>query len=112
MNTNPQQIAFPDVNGLKIVNLQEISHCVADGSYTNIHLQDGNSFVFSKNLGILEARFPEAMFIRIHHKYLVNRFEVAEILLNGKCFVVLKGGARLEVSLKRRKEVLGAFEKV
>ncbi|MEM0992759.1 MAG: LytTR family DNA-binding domain-containing protein [Bacteroidota bacterium] len=97
--------------GWKIIAFKEIMYCEADGSYTKIYLAGGEYLTASKNLGTLEAHLPKDVFIRVHHKYLANRYFFSEIHMDDGCAVVLKNGTSLKVSHNRKAGVITAFEK-
>ncbi len=105
-------IAFGTTNGLIMTNYQDIIYISADGSYSNIHTLEHPEFIVSSNLGCLEELLPETLFIRIHHKYLVNKLHVRKLLTNGKCEVILSNGTQLEVSLRKKKTVVNGFIKL
>ncbi|MEM8523912.1 MAG: LytTR family DNA-binding domain-containing protein [Bacteroidota bacterium] len=107
-----KQLALSTTTGLKIINPLSIRYCKADGSYSHIYLEEGEKMTVSKNLKALEGKLPSEAFLRIHHKYLVNRYQIVEIFINGGCHVLLKDGTKLEVSQKKRPDVIGAFDKL
>lgn len=91
------------------VKLKDISYCIAEGSYTHIHLRDGSTFLSSRNLKDFEALLPAAYFHRIHHGHLINLGHIIRIQKTKTCQVVMQDGRILEIS-GRRKTV--ALEKI
>lgn len=84
----------------------EVSHCTADDNYTELHVQDGRRFVSARTLKEYEEMLAPLGFIRIHRSALVNRRMIAHI--DGH-EVVMHDQARLEVSRRKRPEVLKAL---
>ena len=60
------------------VSIPVIIYCEANGSYTNVFLQDNTKIVASKPLGDFELQLTSHKFFRIHHSYLINLGRVKE----------------------------------
>lgn len=103
----------PEPSGLKLTLTQgdrtffvppkEISHCLADDNYTELHLHEGRHFTSARTLKEYDDMLSPLGFLRIHRSSLVNRIHVSHMV---DSHVVLKGGAHLEVSRRMRAEVL------
>ena len=81
----------------------ELTHCTADDNYTELHLHDGRRFVSARTLKDYEEMLAPMGFIRVHRSALVNRAMIMH--LDGS-HAVLMGNERIEVSRRRRDEVL------
>lgn len=81
----------------------EITHCTADDNYTDLHTSDHRRFVSARTLKDYEEMLAPLGFLRVHRSALVNRAHIAH-LDEGQ--VVLKNGARVEISRRRREEVM------
>ena len=114
MKITKDQVAIPKTKGrgYKIIAFKEIAYCEADGGYTILHLSNGETFVASRNLGTLESNLPKDVFIRIHNKYLANRYHFSEISLDEQCAVILKDGTALSIAHKRKASVFAVFQKM
>lgn len=88
------------------VSPAEVTHCTADDNYTELHTTDGRRFVSARTLKDYEDMLVPLGFLRVHRSSLVNRTAVTH--LDEQC-VVLANGARLEVSRRKRDEVLKAL---
>jgi two-component system, LytTR family, response regulator len=84
----------------------DVMHCSADGNYTELHLHDGRRFVSARTLKEYEEMLEPWGFLRVHRSALVNRAAVAHV---DDAHVVLKDGHRVEVSRRKREEVLRAL---
>ncbi len=82
---------------------RDLSHCTADDNYTELHLQDGRRFVSARTLKEYEEMLTPMGFIRVHRSALVNRAMITHM---DSGHVVLKGNERVEVSRRKREEVL------
>lgn len=81
----------------------EISHCMADNNYTQLILSDGRRFTSAQTLKDYDDMLAHLGFLRIHRSTLVNRRNVAHV--DGQ-HVVMADGSRLEMSRRKREEVL------
>lgn len=104
-------LAQADEQGLKLtltrgdrcysVGPAEISHCVADGNYTELYKADGSRFISARTLKDYEEMLRPWGFVRVHRSALVNRAKVAR-MTNGH--VTLESGLDIEVSRRRWEE--------
>jgi two-component system LytT family response regulator len=81
----------------------DISHCLADDNYTLLHLREGRHFTSARTLKEYDDMLAPFGFLRIHRSSLVNRWHVSHV---DDQHVVLKAGQRLELSRRKREEVL------
>lgn len=99
------RIAVPSSDGVHFFMVDEILRLEADSSYTHIHLTNRKPFVASKTLKHFEEMLEEFGFIRTHKSHLVNPRFINRIS-NDNEFVLLKDGTRVEVSRRKKDEVL------
>lgn len=102
-----QRIAFPNRTGYEFVRTSDISHCVAEGSYTSVILTEGREIVLSKPLGETESMLPLQYFIRIHHSILVNKNHIKALRKSNGLTVVMNSGEAFPVARSRREQLLG-----
>jgi two-component system, LytTR family, response regulator len=103
------RLALPTREGIYFVTAGEIIRCEALGNYTKFYLQNNRQFIISKTLGEYEEMLVPHQFIRTHKSHLVNRSFISFIDHEG--FIVLKDSTKVEVSRRRKEEVLGALKK-
>lgn len=103
---NPEQfrLAIPTKEGVHFFQPAEIIRLEALGSYTQIHLNSGKRFVASRGLGEYAELLEEHGFIRTHKSHLVNRLSIS--FLDHEGFLVLRDNSRIEVSRRRKEDVL------
>ncbi len=102
-----ERIAVVSMQGIKLMNIPEITYLQADGSYTEIHtLYSESVIISSKNLKYYEELLPKHIFIKTHRKNLVNKNFVKEYKKESPDKVILLDDTELEVSFRKREEVI------
>jgi two-component system, LytTR family, response regulator len=98
-----QRIALPTLEGLQLIQVQQIMYCAAEGRYTHFYMS-GNpkGILVSRNLGEYEAVLPQGNFVRIHHHYIVNINFVERYVKGRGGYVVMQNGKALEVSSRKK----------
>lgn len=81
----------------------EISHCSADGNYTELHLTDGRRFISARTLKEYEEMLTPWGFLRVHRSALVNRTSVSHV---EERHLVLTNHVRIEMSRRKRQETI------
>jgi len=109
-------IGQPEISAMKLtlsvgdrvyfIAPDEVSHCVADDNYTELRLEDGRHFVSARTLKDYEDMLAPLGFLRVHRSSLVNRTTISHV---DQGHVVLKDGARIEMSRRKRDEVIRAL---
>ena len=96
-------MALPTLEGLQLIQVQQIMYCAAEGRYTHFHMT-GNpkAILVSRNLGEYEQVLPSGNFVRIHHHYIVNINFVERYIKGRGGYVVMQNGKTLEVSSRRK----------
>lgn len=102
------RLALPVKGGVHFVWPHQIVHCEALSNYTKIYTEDNQQFIISKNLGEYEELLTPYHFIRTHKSHLVNKHFISYLDHNG--FLVLKDNTVVEVSRRRKEEVLSKLK--
>ncbi|MCX6317899.1 MAG: LytTR family DNA-binding domain-containing protein [Bacteroidetes bacterium] len=102
------RLALPTKEGVHFLFPQDIIRCEAIGNYTRFHLKDKPVCIISKTLGEYDALLSPHHFIRTHKSHLVNRKYISFVDHDG--FAVLKDGSKVEVSRRRKEEVMAALK--
>jgi two-component system LytT family response regulator len=84
----------------------EITHCTADDNYTDLYTHDGKRFVSARTLKDYEEMLAPLGFLRVHRSALVNRAHIAHL---DEGHVVLKNNTRVEISRRKKEEVMRAL---
>lgn len=101
------RLALPTKEGVHFLVPEEIIRCESLGNYTKFFASNNRSYLISKTLGEYDALLSPYNFIRTHKSHLVNRKFISFIDHDG--FVVLKNNTKVEVSRRRKEEVMAAL---
>jgi two-component system, LytTR family, response regulator len=102
------RLALPTKEGVHFLLPHEIIHCESLGNYTRFFATNNRNYLISKTLGEYDALLSPYNFIRTHKSHLVNRKFISFIDHDG--FVVLKDSTKIEVSRRRKEEVMAALK--
>jgi DNA-binding LytR/AlgR family response regulator len=93
----------------KLVPRSSVRYVEAQGDYARLHTSDGQSHLVRIPLSVLEERWREVGFVRIHRSFLVSLPLVTELRLSGSGYVVRVGAgaeqAELPVSRRHTREL-------
>lgn len=102
------RLALPTREGVHFLQPQDIVRCEAIGNYTKFYTPSGKSYLISKTLGEYDILLTPQQFIRTHKSHLVNKRYISFIDHDG--FAVLKDNSKVEVSRRRKEEVMAALK--
>lgn len=107
---NPEEfrLALPTKEGVHYLTPQDIIRCEAMGNYTRFFATSGKAYLISRTLGEYDALLSPQGFIRTHKSHLVNKKVISFIDHDG--FAVLRDNSRVEVSRRRKEEVMDALK--
>jgi DNA-binding LytR/AlgR family response regulator len=94
----------------RFVRRSEVRYASAHGDYVRLHTADGNPLV-RMPLTVLEQRWADAGFVRIHRSILVGLAHVDELRLGSARPTVVVGGIELPVSRRHLPEVRGLLRR-
>lgn len=100
------KIALPSKEGYELCPVSEILYLVADRNYTEVHVKGVSAKVTTRTLGTYEEQLANLGFFRIHKSYIVNLNEIQVYSPGNGGYVKMTDGRRLEVSRRRKKELL------
>jgi len=98
------RLALSSREGVHFLEPHQILYCEALSNYTRFYTTDGRQFLASRTLGDYQELLQPYSFIRCHKSSLVNRRYIAYVDHDG--FIIMKDGSKLEVSKRRRAEVM------
>jgi two-component system, LytTR family, response regulator len=103
-----ERIAINTQNKSVFISIKDILYLKSDNNYTAIYMEEAEKLpqISSKNLGHYEDLLSNHPFCRIHNSYLVNLKKVVKYHKGKAGEVELTNGMRLEISLRRKDEVL------
>jgi two-component system LytT family response regulator len=102
------RLALPTKEGVHFLMPNEIIRCEAVGNYTKFFVEKNRTYLISKTLGEYDTLLSPHNFIRTHKSHLVNKKFISFIDHDG--FAVLKDNTRVEVSRRRKEDVMSALK--
>ena len=97
-------------DALHIVDVADVTYCLADGAYTHFFFTDRKSILVSKTLAYFESIIDSSQFIRTHQSYLVNMRHVTQFDKRNGGFLILPNEVEIPVSIRKKEEVLAYFK--
>jgi two-component system LytT family response regulator len=102
------KVATP--TGFHLVDIEDIIRCEAKGSYTNIFLANGKSYMSSKSLKEYEDLLPENIFFRSHHSHLINMNFIIKYNRGKGGEIEMKDKSIVPLASRRKNDFLQLFE--
>lgn len=100
------KLVVPVREGYEFIKTANVLYITADENYSHIHLTAGAAKLASKTLGYFEEKLENESFFRIHKSHLINLQEIAAYEHGNGGYVKMTDGKRLEVSRRKKKELL------
>ena len=109
----PQKLIITTKNKLEYINTNEITHLMGDGNYTYIYLQNNDKFYVAKTLKDYEYVLCElsSNFMRVHKTFIVNTSYIHHIERGDEYLAILKNNVRVEVSRRKKQELMNKLFK-
>ncbi len=105
-NEQIQRLPVASSDGIHLVDVENIIYMEASSNYTTFHFRQGKSITASRNLAFFEDQLPKSKFFRAHNSFLIHlRFVIRYIRGEGG-FVEMVDGRQLEVSRRRKADLL------
>ena len=102
------RLALPTKDGVHFLQPQDIVRCEAVGNYTKFFVNNNKTYLISKTLGEYDTLLTPHNFIRTHKSHLVNKKYISFIDHDG--FAVLKDSSKVEVSRRRKEDVMAQLK--
>lgn len=106
------RIALPTMEGLQILQSEDIYYCESDGGYTHFFLTNGKKILISKTLKEVEDVLENKGFCRVHHGYLINLRYVQKYIRGDGGEVVMANNKNIPVSRNKKQEFMNFLEKI
>lgn len=101
-----KKITLLTKSGYERIAIQDILYLLADHNYTRVFLNDNTEKLVTRTLGSFEGELEPDRFLRIHKSQMVNLDEISVYIPGNGGMVKMSNGTRLEVSRRRKKELL------
>jgi two-component system LytT family response regulator len=106
-----QKIALSSLEGFLFVEIDQIIYLEAKSNYTEVYLKDQPKITISKTLKDCEEVLSPAVFIRIHHSYMINRNHIQKYIKGEGGQVIMSNGQALDVARRRKEEFMRQISK-
>jgi two-component system LytT family response regulator len=106
------QIALPTIEGLMMININDILYCESESAYTKFFMTDKKCITISKVLKDAEELLSGKGFFRVHNSYLINMKYVNRYIRGNGGEVVMTDGKNIPVSRTKRQDFLNQLERL
>lgn len=104
------KLVVSNVDGFRVVNLQDVLRLEGDGNYTHLIVEDEGKITSSKTLGEYEKMLTDHGFFRVHQSSIVNLRHVKAYRKGDGGEVETTDGHLVKVSRYRKAEFLQRFK--
>jgi two-component system LytT family response regulator len=102
-----KKLAIPNLEGFKMISIDNIVYCEADDNYTYIILKDDTKIIACRTLKEIQRLLDDYdIFIRVHHSFLINLNEVLQYVRGDGGYVMMSDGSHINVSRNKKKNLL------
>lgn len=106
------KLAIPTSEGMAFINIRDIIHCEADGSYTRLHVSDRKAMIVSKKLKDFENILDANAYCRVHHSSIINLDHVDRYVKGEGGYVVMSNGQHVDISRRKKDEFMKLIAKM
>jgi len=92
------KLSLSDSKGIHIIDVSNILFCEANGNYTTLHFENGDSKMFTKKLKYFEEKLIQQDFFRVYKSFLINLQYVKSISNDDGGSVLMSNGKRIPIS--------------
>lgn len=107
------KIALPLADGLRFVEIDNISVMKADNVYTEVELKGGEQILVSKPLKSFEKMLEQSLgFFRTHRSYLINLNAVKTFIRTDGGTIIMENDRQIPIARERKEEFVKAWESI
>jgi len=88
------------------LNISDIIHCKADGSYTTVFLVTGKSILTSKTLKYFDELLSPYFFYRTHQSHLINIKLISKYIKGANAYVIMSDKSEIPIAKRRKDDFL------
>jgi len=102
-----RKLAIPNLEGFKLVSVEDIISCEADDNYTHILLKEKVKITACRTLKEIQHLLEDyELFIRVHNSFLININEVNQYVRGEGGYVIMSDGTHINVSRNKKDTLL------
>ena len=109
---NSKRFAVPTLEGLIMIDPEEVIYCESDGPYCTFHFTNSKKLMVSKTLKEAEEVLQGNDFFRIHHSFVVNMKYITKYIRGEGGEVVMNNGKNIPVSRTKKQDFLKMLERM
>lgn len=109
-NSLQKKLVLRTSDSLHIININDISHCKSDNSYTTFFLNNNEEIVVSKSIKDYANLLSEYRFLRPHQSYLVNLNYITKIDKKDGGYIITQSGMEIPISARRKHTIFEELE--
>jgi two-component system, LytTR family, response regulator len=103
---NTKKISIPTVNGFIFLQVTDILRCQSDINYTTIFLKDKQKITVAKTLKEFEEMLSDYNFFRVHNSHLINLAYIKSYNKGKGGIVTMTDQTEIEVSTRRKDDLM------
>ena len=100
--TQPLKLALPTLDGFLYIPVEHICRIEANGSYSDVYLDNGEKHIVSRNLRWYEELLDPSVFFRAHKSHLLNLKRVKKYSRAEGGQVEMEDGSIVEISRRKK----------
>jgi two-component system LytT family response regulator len=105
-----KKLVLKTAESIHVIEVKDIVRLEADGSYTNIYVNDNRKIMVSKNLKEYEELLAEYNFFRAHHSHLVNLSYMQSFEKRDGGTIIMKDKSAIPVASRRKDDLMRLFD--
>lgn len=105
-----KKIGLPTTNGIRFVNIRDIIRVESENNYSHFFLTDKTKIIVSRTLKDFEDILESYNFYRVHNSHLINLSFVQSFLQKNGDHLILSDGSNVEVSRRRKADLVEALK--
>ncbi|MDO5509947.1 MAG: LytTR family DNA-binding domain-containing protein [Weeksellaceae bacterium] len=108
-NPETQQLILPTQSGFDVVKLADVTYLMADGNFTQVHMNDGTKHLVCRFLKHFDdlLSFP---FVRVHRSYMINVQYVRAYQKGNGGTAILQNKVEIDISAPYKENFLSKFQ--
>lgn len=100
------KIALRSSEGIDFIEASQLLRVEANHVYSNFYLDNGKMIMVSKPLGDFEPLLESCNFFRVHKSHMVNLDHIKKYVKGKGGYLILKDGSHVDVSVRKKEELL------
>lgn len=107
---SPEKIALHTQEKVQIVSVDDIIRCESSGNYTSFFFKNKQKLLVTKTLKEFDKLLSDHQFLRVHQSHLINLQHLDAFIKTEGGYILMKDGAQVPVSIRKRPLVLRTLE--